>query len=414
MHTSIRRRRSRRRRTATAVAAGTGLALCLPVVAQAGPPTSISAKAETPGPVAIDSSGNGYVTWGVPSGGDEAVDFCKVPAGGTCTTPLRLPLPPHTGWAALYLDQSFPTVNASTGVVQVVGPSYDAGWVVVWTSTNGGISFGAPVIIPSPSYPDDTNADDVVPVVNASQPSLNYFVLSAHNPGLGYSFTGVGTIGAPDPPSSFAFDTAGVAGQPDDSSVALYGKPTANGQQTITAFSTDADPPQVAYFWSPVPGVSGEPGTLEHGPVRVTAGMNPRLVSGPKGLYLLSEDEGASASAPLNLDVRKWDKTSHTFGAPVRVATVANDINDTNAGGFSEDATTGALAAAWPVDGPGGTYVMRLWTSVNGGASFAGGSKVATIGGAYTGPARMAAAGGSGFLTFEDPGGLELIELSGV
>jgi hypothetical protein len=36
---------------------------------------------------------------------------------------------------------------------------------------------------------------------------------------------------------------------------------------------------------------------------------------------------------------------------------------------------------------------------------------VATIDDTYSGPARLAMTGGSGFLTFEDSGGLELIDL---
>ena len=179
----------------------------------------------------------------------------------------------------------------------------------------------------------------------------------------------------------------------------------------MEAFSTDASSPPLAYFWSPSPQVSSGEGSLEHGPTVVAVGTNPRLAGGPVGLFLLSEDQGAKTSSPLELHVRKWGAATHTFGAPTLVATVPNDINATNEGGFAEDAHSGKLYVAWPGPGPNGSYVMHVWTSGNGGKTFYGPTTVATING-YDGPARLAVTRGKGFLTWEDSTGLELVDLS--
>jgi hypothetical protein len=179
----------------------------------------------------------------------------------------------------------------------------------------------------------------------------------------------------------------------------------------IEAFWTDADTPPLDYYWAPTSGVSGAQGSLEHGPIKVTDGANPRLASGPKGLFLFSED-GRSTSNLLRLNVRKWSPSTHTFGAPAFVGSVTNDISAMSPGGFGEDATTGALYAAWPGYDANSDYVMRLWTSANGGKAFSRPVTVANVGPEYLGPVYLATTGGRGFATFKDNGGLQLVDLA--
>jgi hypothetical protein len=377
-------------------------------VANAQPKTHhIISHADSTGPIIIDSSGHGYVAWDRRASGSsgDPIEFCKIPRGGVCSHPLTMPLPSHANWGDYDVVQPFPVLGGKSGVVLVVGPSYILGDVVVWTSTDGGRRFGLPAVIPNPSYADTTGVDDVLRAPNNANSSLNYFSIAGNNVGLGYTFTGTGTIGAPDPPYGFKFDTDGVPGSVNDATLGFQ------SQHTIEAFSTDAARPRLDYFWSPVAGVSGSPGTLEHGPIAVTIGSNPRLAGGPKGLFLLSEDNGSTASKPLRLHVRKWRASTHSFGAPTLVGTVRNDIKATNAGGFTEE-SSGTLVVAWPEDGPHGSYVMDVWTSKDGGKTFAGPTKVADIGFAYVGPARVAAKGSHGFLTFQDSRGLDVVDLT--
>jgi hypothetical protein len=404
------------RRTGGLAAAAVGLLIPALVVAAPGAapvgarPTafqSIAPAADSTGPIVTDSSGNGYVSWQNEAKNDKGdpVEFCLIPSSGTCTDPITLPLPSHTTWDDYALLQPFPLLTGAPGGVQVVAPSYVYSDVVVWTSSDGGASFAKPKVIPSPVYADNTNVDDVLLSASSTAPLKNYFSIASENSGLGYTYTGVGAIGATHPSEGFIFDTDTVAGSVAGATLGL------SGPETVEAFWTDATPPALDYFWAPLPGVSGSPGTLEHGPIAVTAGTNARLAGGPDGLFLLSEDNGSKASKPLQLHVRKWNPSTHAFGKPTTVASVPNNINAANQGGFTEDSSTGALTVAWPEAGPKGTYVMDLWTSTDGGSTWSGSSTVATIDDTYSGPARLALTGGSGFLTFEDSGGLELIDL---
>jgi hypothetical protein len=365
-------------------------------------------KADSTGPIVVDSHGTGYLAWdGKTSGTNgDAIVFCKIPRGARCTKPKVLPLPAGAHWDNYDVIQPFPVLGGKSGTVLIVGPSYDFGDVVVWASTDGGARFGLPQVIPSPSYADTTAVDDVLRAPNNATANQNYFAIAGHNTGLGYTYTGTGAIGAMAPPYGFKQRTDGVAGAVSDGTLGFSGK------QAVEAFSTDAGVPRVYYFWTPQSGVSGSPGTLEHGPIEVSKGSNPRLAGGKKGLFILTEDAGSTPSKPLRLRVRKWNHATHKFGAPTYVGKVRNDVNSPNIGGFTEDVSNGTLVVAWPGYGTHGGYLMRVWTSTNGGQSFVGPRTVSPIGFAYSGPARVAATGADGFLTFEERAGLVVVDLN--
>ncbi len=278
--------------------------IALPTTPSFASPTSthstVDPLAGTTGPVVVDVNGNGYVAWDDPSAGGQAdrVLFCKIPEGQTCTHKVTLALPGKSTDNVDGIVQPFPMLGAVPGVVYVVGPRYVRGDVVVWTSHNGGSNFSGGVVIPSPSYADGTDVGDVLrsPLIR----SIDYFSIASTNIGLGYTFTGLGTIGARNPPLGFTFDTSGVAGPVAAATLGF------SGQQTIEAFWADGDTPTVDYYWAPTSGVSGAPGPFEHGPTRVSDGVNVRLAGGPKGLFLLSED-GSRAGKSWRLNVRKWD-----------------------------------------------------------------------------------------------------------
>ena len=372
----------------------------------AGTHLTVDSQADSTGPVVVDSAGNGYVAWDSHARGDEAdhVLFCKIPAGGTCTHKITLALPGNSTNSQDAIVQPFPVLGRAPGVVYVVGPRYVRSDVVVWTSHDGGSTFSAGVTVPSPSYVGNTGVDDVLQSPLNPSTAIDYFSIASNNVGLGYSFTGPGTVGGPSP-ASFTFNTGGVPGSVLGATLGF------SGQQMVEAFWTDADTPTVDYYWSPTYELGGAQSALEHGPTKVSDGTNARLASGPEGLFLLSEDSGG-ASKPLRLHLRKWDPSTHTFGSLTFVGLVANDMDSANQGGLAEDAATGALYVAWPGHDANGNYVMYLWTSTNGGKAFSGPTTVADINSAYEGPARLAATGGHGFLTFQDGGGLELVDLA--
>ena len=393
-----------------------GLSLVAPSLAQASTVSDIAPSADSTGPIVVDSAGNGYVAWhNTVKGDDDSVDFCKIPVGGTCTSPRVLPIPTGANWGDYQLLQPFPVLGTPTGSrVDVVAPSYDQSTVAVWTSTNGGASFGSgPTVIPSPAYAGNTSDDDILRSPDTDLPNgPDSFSIASHNPGLGYTFTSTGTIGAMDPPYGFQYGLDGVPGGVT-SSTEGYGKTVNPGPsqftQTIQAFATNSDPNYLGFYWAPTPGTSGSPSD-ESGPFKVANGSNPRLSGGPGGLFLLSEDDGAPGSNTFKIDVRKWNPTSHIFGAPTLVATIPTGIYTENAGGLAEDASTGALTVAWPTFDSGGAQVLQTWTSTNGGATFSAPTTVTATDG-YSGPARLATVGGHGFITWQDDRGLQLAAL---
>jgi hypothetical protein len=388
--------------------------------ASANARSTIASHVDSTGPIVVDSAGNGYVAWDstLRDGGGDPLYFCKIPKGGTCKHPFELPIPKGASWDAYRVNQPFPVLGGKAGVVSIVGPSYDFADVVVWTSYNRGRSFGEPQVISNCMY-DGTTTSDVLRSPDADPPYYpDYFSIAGSGPGLFYTFTGIGAIGAMDPPTGFEQNTTGVQGAVSDATEG-YGETVNPGDnqttQTIEAFSTNADKPQLDYFWSPLPGVTGSPGSLEHGPTNVDVGINPRLAGGPGGLFLLSEDYVANpkrAAKPLHLDVRRWNPKTHTFGRPTFVARIPNDINATDAGGFTEDDSNGVLTVAWPMETAGGGFEMDIWTSANRGKTFSGATAVAPVSFAYVGPARLASVGGDGFLTWQDSKGLKLVDLT--
>jgi len=368
----------------------------------------IAPNADSEGPVVVDSAGNGYVAWlnvGT-SGNDDSVAYCKIPRGGTCTSPMTLPLPHGASWNDYAVGTPYPVVGKASGVISVVAPSYDKGNVVIWTSSNGGVSFPNPTV--TSGYADNTSADDVLATPDNDNVSLDYFSIASHNPGLGYTFTT--SEPGMDPPVGFTYGLDGVPGGVTDSTVG-YGATINPGPsqetQTVEAFSTNANPNYLGYYWAPFPGSSGSDAT-ENGPIKVTNGSFPRLAGGPDGLFLLSLDDGPTGSNNLLVDVRKWNGTTERFGAPTLVATVPADLGLEDSGSIGEDATTGALTVAWPAYDASGTRVIEVAASSNG-TQFSAPIAVAVDDG--YGGGRIATTGGQGFMTWQDDQGLELIDL---
>jgi hypothetical protein len=287
-----------------------------------------------------------------------------------------------------------------SGVVYAVGPSYVYGYTIIWKSTNWGGTYGAGVAQPVGSYYGGTTVGDVL-YDPGSPKSVDYMdVASSGSADADYSLTGPEIVKQCEE-CSFSFGAGGVVGSTLGDS----------GVEQVEAYWTDAKVPTVDYYWSKDGG--GVPGAWSSHPVQVSDGIDARLVGGPHGLFLLSEDyTSPSEESPSKLDVRKWNPTTHEFGAPVTVVNDPASVESTDQGGFAEDTATGALYVAWPgtVSSEGGA-VMRVWYSNAADTSFTGPKYVSTVPCCYAGPTRMAVRNGDGFLTFL-AGGLRLVDLS--
>ena len=149
------------------------------------------------------------------------------------------------------------------------------------------------------------------------------------------------------------------------------------------------------------------------GPARIATGVEPVLSGGAAGLFLVDVDTPAGSDSPTLLDLRKDDGAA--FGPPV---TLSDDPGaELFDAGAAAQSPGGRLAILWPQTRSGdGLKVMRLFTSTDGGASFAQ-TDVATLGDSYLGDRNAAAAvgdDGTGAVAYVDDGGLELADFTPV
>jgi|SRR5580692_939394 hypothetical protein len=411
---------------------------------------TLDPSAESMGPIAVDASGNGYVAW-LHKGPPNTVMFCKLaPDAHSCPAPITL----SSGGASP--NTPFPVLGPG-GDVYVVAPSYDSDEMIMWQSSNGGASFGAPWIAGAPPGGEyeyvcqvETDLDDVLAfnayggqydpsqglsTLGGSASNIE-FEMSSANPDIDWTFAfyGQGCVEPyPEKPNQaipeqhFSFGggggeesslgwVSGTAGEcalsypgdevdayeDDDShpaSVRFYRYSSPTGPCSVT--EKDMGPSSAAN-WS--------------GPNVITQGAFTRLASGAAGLFLLSGDAlSPPATEPTAVDVRHYDLATHSFGAPQQLAIVKGLDYETGgpAGGIGENFTTGEVAAVWP-DVAGATHQLSLYISTDGGAHFSSAQDIAHIGPGYADwdNARVALApDGEGFVTWEDGEGLHVANL---
>jgi hypothetical protein len=137
--------------------------MALPASASANNLFSLDAKPAATGAVVTEASGTGYFAWEAKPGVAGAADttmFCKIPRGGTCTSPVALSLPGPGTDDTEDVSMAFPVLGTRPGIVYVVGARYDIDDTIIWTSTNSGTSFSGPVTVSS--YGGKTGIDDVL------------------------------------------------------------------------------------------------------------------------------------------------------------------------------------------------------------------------------------------------------------
>ncbi|MHB8656757.1 MAG: hypothetical protein ACYC91_02210 [Solirubrobacteraceae bacterium] len=336
--------------------------------------------------VAVDSTGTGFFAWEhkVP-GGDDVTMECTVARGGTCTAPQTLPAPPVGASGSSAVEQPLVVLGGGS-TVYVVGPRFIASDVVLWTSTDGGQTWGVGSVAQTGAYQGTDPTDALL--------DGSAFDISSHNPGLYFSSvpaTGPGPANGADltPAASPGVEssTLGLAAGKPLEAVSL--RPAAGSQHdtvNFTSYSGTGDPNSAANWTVPA---------------RVSDGIAPSLASGPAGPFLASEDYAGAGGSASQVNVRKYDGSS--FGAPV---TLQGDTTGDGAGSIFETPSGGQVLAAWEgAARPDHNLPIRLYRSTDGGSTFAQLGDIA----ATTTPAdsisavRIAAADdGSGFVTFDE------------
>ncbi|HEX7280274.1 MAG TPA: hypothetical protein VF255_11725 [Solirubrobacterales bacterium] len=166
------------------VAAAFALA-ALPAASAANNLFTIDPNPVSDGHVITDAAGNAYVAWigdGV-GAAIEPVKFCKIAPGGTCS-PITLPIPGGTSISDS-AAAAIPVFGPG-GTVYVVAPRYAQNDLFFFTSTNGGASFDGGT--ERAFYSNKTNPTDAYLVGST-------FMISAHNPGIGFSTAEVAGLG---------------------------------------------------------------------------------------------------------------------------------------------------------------------------------------------------------------------------
>ena len=380
------------KRLLTSVAVLASILAVVPSTAAANDLFTLDAQATSPGRLVEDAAGNAYVAWTHKSTSTlpDTPMFCKIPVGGGCPAPITLPIPGATSTND-EVAGVFPVLGPGS-TVYVVAPRYVENDVVIWTSTNGGQSFGAGTINKG-GYSDKSNPTNVFLAGTE-------LLIGAFNPGLGFSTTPA----AGGPGAHFEFASPGVGG------VATSSLGLDSSGNPVEAYWNLSDPDYSIHFYrykgtGPLTSESGW-----EGPGNVANGYETKLSGGASGLFLISQDYPEGGPYPTVVNVRKYTGTG--FGPPVTLATDAS--TDLFAGGAIAQSPDGHIAVAWPgTRSSDQALVMRLFTSTNGGASFTE-SDVAHLSGYQTGDnAQLTLAdSGQGWLTVLDSGGLRMADLT--
>lgn len=404
---------------------------------------TLDAHADSFGPIVTDSSGNGYVAWERRDGGAADIPmFCKLaPGASACAKPIALALPgggadDQNGALAL-----FPILGPGN-TVWIVTDRYVRDDTVIWTSTNGGASFGPPDDIPSGQicnpgvaceesvpYTNLTGLDDTDAITSSAtglgetynrqlqldqfgQPELT-FLQSSTNPGLGFDWD-VTNAAAQFEPGVSEFTFAAAPPYIDLLSSALG--TTATGD-VVEAYTDDGPTPDSVQAFTYTP-TAAHPSVLTatqagfSGPVNFSHSYGPRMADGRAGMFMVTGSD--PSGAPASIDLRKWNPTTHAFAPATRIGPIAAAYSG-DAGGLGENIDTGELAAAWPTQTASGADLMTVALSTDGGTTFSPAQDIATIApGDYggLGSVRVAVAGsGAGFVSFQDAEGLQVADL---
>jgi hypothetical protein len=279
--------------------------------------------------IAVDSAGTAYVVWNhATSGLASSVQLCKVPRGATaCAASVELTADQQS-FSPPYVFLPAPgTVEVISTRCCYVGPNQ----TLLWTSTDGGASFGQPRLIGSL----DPSGDAILGPGNAISAVTD-------------TVTGSTSYQrAPADGSAAATSNATLTGDEYGGTVGLF-----NGNPVVAFWDFSSSQPNHVDF-AAYKG-SGDPNdTANWTPsTAVGPGSSTRIASGPSGLFLMYQD---GQPGQEHYYVRKY--TGSGFGAPVDISGQETGyVND-----FFED-PSGRLHAVWR-NNPG---AVRYTTSTDG------------------------------------------------
>jgi hypothetical protein len=283
-----------------------GAALAVAAAATAFTPSVAGAQAIVIGQgrlpaLAVDASGTAYVSWWG-SDVDSSLFFCRFPRGATtCDAGAASSIPVHGHGLT-----PAPVIVSGSRVVAVAhryvneasttGPT----GLFAYTSTNGGVSFGAGRVVGS------------VPIFDSV-------------PGPGDTLSGVEENGRPLRFQNVPLDGASPTNPDGTSTVPYAALTTAEFGYNATVGLLDAATPVVVYqhgdggndaVFRRYDG-SGSVNDAANWTPQVSIGplYGPKLAGGPAGLFLLGRDSQSFSIG--NVVVRRFDGT--TFGPPVTI-----------------------------------------------------------------------------------------------
>jgi hypothetical protein len=278
------------RRTITRACAFVVAALAVTLLVAPAASAFVIGPGSRPG-LAVDAAGTAYVAWNGPEITNSTLRFCRLPRGATaCDSSSVLPAPATT------TSLSRPFVVVSGDRVSVVQFRYPTSGglppgMYRFTSTNRGVSFGAPQVIGSVAFeeaavgPGDTLSG--VPV-NAGMYFQNVALSGAAPVNMD------GSSAVPKALLSTTHLNQATVGLLDAGTpLAVF---TSNDSAQFRRYDGSGPLNDIAN-WTP--------------PVDIGIASYPKLAGGPRGLFLLAGNGNASLFA------RKWNGSG--FGPPVTI-----------------------------------------------------------------------------------------------
>jgi hypothetical protein len=294
------------------------LALALPAAAAQAASPVLLGEGNEPG-IAVDAAGTAYVAW-VGNGADPtSLNFCRLPRGASaCDISSQLAVP-GTSLTRPFVSVSGARVQVFTYRYGMTGPHFST--VLRLESTNRGASFDA-----------GTEAGTVA-FFDAIQGPADTVSMIADNSSIfqNVASTGSGRVEqevhlADDHPYA---PTVGLidAGTP----IAVFANGSGAAQfRRYVGSGTLND----AANWTPAQDFS-------------STASYPRLASGPRGLFLQSDDING------NIVVQKFDGS--TFGAPAAIPGPAHELTGGSKDIFQD--ASGRLHTVWPFGDASGNHI---------------------------------------------------------
>lgn len=260
-------------------------------------PASASAALETPIPlgdgaspnVTVDGAGAAHIVWRGSGSNSAQLTYCRLPSGaGGCS--------PRTSIAAPGDSLTLPLAFAQGSTIRVIsyryglsGPSFSA--TMLFTSNDGGASFdaGTPVGSVAPNDYAFGPGDSVSVIDSATSCGSCYQALPL---GGGSAGTTPGSLSSTHPYNGAVTML--------DAATPLAVFQAGNGDTQVRRYSGSGNVNDPA-SWTP--------------PVDIGPGDYPRLVTGPGGVYLITQD----ALSGSVMQARRFDGT--TFGTRVQITT---------------------------------------------------------------------------------------------